>query len=59
MKAFKPRKNNKLKDLKIIYILCFLQLINNISSLYLVAPIIFSTIFNLRNFLFFKKQKFW
>lgn len=56
-KLLNLEKNNKLNDLKIIYILCFLQLINNISSLYLVAPIIFSTIFNLRNFLFFKKTK--
>ena len=50
-KLLNLEKNNKLKDLKIIYILYF-YILNNISSLYLVAPIIFSTIFNLKIFYF-------
>lgn len=53
----KLNKENKSKKLKTIYLLSVLQIINNISSLYLVLPIIVSTILNLKKFPILEKSK--
>lgn len=42
-------------DLKIIFVICALQIINNISSLYLVIPIILAIFFNFKSYSFDKK----
>ena len=43
------------KDLKIVFLLCAFQILNNISSLYLVVPILLAIFFNFNSF-FFKKK---
>ena len=54
-KFVKNKDNPKLINLNLIFFICAMQLINNISSLYLVAPIIFAIFFNFKFFSFRKK----
>ena len=53
----KLNKDNNPKKLKTIYLLSVFQVINNISSLYLVLPIVFSTIIYLKKFSILEKSK--
>tara|TARA_B100001057_G_scaffold392508_1_gene401106 strand:- start:1632 stop:2924 length:1293 start_codon:yes stop_codon:yes gene_type:complete len=48
----------EIKKLNLIYLICALQVINNISSLYLVVPILFSILLNLKTFTLREKFKF-
>ena len=49
------KKKKKTFNLRIIYLICALQIINNISSLYLVVPILFAIFLNEKKFNLKKK----